>query len=276
MPLIGQPQDLPTIVIRLSQFMNDTGFARWTQQEMDDGVNWAIEAAWPNWWTEFTTVAALTYDSGQAYIELDNMAYGIDEIVNLYLTKNYPTLGRRLIYGWHSEADRVWLNETFDAYNGQGVQLHCRIRPQRLLRNIGGTDGAEVAGSDHFTTATGMGTPILPRAGELLAFKFATDPYDNPWRYRLIKEIVDTNELVVHAPLIASATTGAWWNIGKYTDLPLNYLLHGAASYLYTLSARNGSGTDVQENLNFVAYHETQARLYIQKYRKALPVRYRR
>ena len=69
---------------------------------------------------------------------------------------------------------------------------------------------------------------------------------------------------------------GVNWAIAKWSTVPIAYVRHAGAAYIYTMMGQVGAATDVQELLNWAAYHQQRADAIAREYRKRPNIRYRR
>lgn len=248
---------------------DDPPFTRWTPRDYGWAINRAIDAAWPSWYKE-STDTSLTY--AEDTFEYDVPA-GIDGIVALELEPLSESRPYKFLTDWRVHNEKIYLSKNYAGYDGQKLRLKTAQRTT-LFRNIGSDgyyykdDGVATDATKTFTSVTGKFSTDGVTAGDwLLIYEGNGDA--NNGAYKIASVDSETQLTLVTSAGDGTGLTYSIQNDDDTTDVPLAYMLHMTAYFLFLLWGHKGWNKDIEAASQWAQYHYEQALLAMKQNKKA-------
>lgn len=233
-------------------------------------VNDAILSAQSFWRDTIWLTSTTTFDSGTLAYTIPNAA-GIDMVHNVYLVDEDNQ--RHIASHWVVQDSQIIFTKPLSHLTGRSILIEAGRIPRRLLDlTQGANDGYVVANVAQFNVD---GFNFLVEGvtqGDVLSYQL-TD--SSVW-----SDVFITGAYNGYVTTISAPWTSTWynmnWAVAKWSTVPIAYVRHAGAAYIYTMMGQVGAATDVQELLNWAAYHQQRADAIAREYRKRPNIRYRR
>ncbi len=239
-------------------------------EDYTDAANNAILSAQYFWMDTVWLTLENTFDSDTRLYTIPNSP-GLDTITNVYLVDTDGV--RHIASHWVVQEDQLIFTKPLGHLSGRSILLEAGRKPRRLLQNVQGIgDGYVAANVAKFNVDSIHFWVEGVVEGDVLSYR-TTD--GGPW-----SDVFITGAYNGYVSTLTAPWTDSWfnmsWGVALYSTVPLAYVQHAGAAYIYTLLGQTGAATDVQELLNWAAYHQQRADAVAREYRKRPNIKYRR
>ena len=246
---------------RLRRFLDDEDTTRWTDAEMKEALNRAIADSYPHWFDIEVEDGLQTVSPNQYEYQLREWMYDI-LAVTLEQGSNEPYAR---LQDWEALAGVLFLPQRRNRYvAGKRLRIYYTT-PPRPFRDISGSDGAVSSGDE--TTFTSTGSTFVTdevQVGDLLTVTTNDEVV-------IVTKVVSETKLEVNAPLTVG--TNLSFYINRYTTVPLTFLLHRAAYYLYLRDGQGGAGRDVTECMTWAKFHWDMSEYLLNRLTRSKPAK---
>lgn len=254
---------LTYIETRVREVLADTtvGSYRWTAAQYQEALNQAIEDSWPHWWE-------LDMEDGAQVIVASTYEYDIpyfaEEVIAVTLEQGASEPYRRL-QEWEVLGDVLYLPQERNQKYTAGKKLRIYyLRTPRVLRELTQADGVVAAGT--LTTLTSTLSTFQTdevQPGDRVRIDLATD------EIRVVTSV--TSETVLMVDLDMAAGTTLTFHINQYSTVPLAFLVHRAAYYLFMRDGHEGAGRDIEESMAWSQFHFDMSEYLLDRLTRSRP-----